>query len=141
MGSYRLFEPSAVVKHRRPPVQTKGIEVGGLVPRGRRYRSRSARTTAHTCHTRLELRVYRVSSSSSSLVDTSLRAFSGRLKFTVRGHNLNKDSLSSSSGLRDHNLGFEVEGRGVREVLARASNQLKEEHTSAGWGLGFRVQG
>ena len=46
--------------------------------------------------------VHRVSSSLLGPVDFSFRALSGRLKFTVRRHKLNKDSLFRVEGLQGY---------------------------------------
>ena len=47
-------------------------------------------------------------------VDPSFRALSGRIKFTVRRHKLNKDSLLQGVGFRVRRLGVGVRGLGFR---------------------------
>ena len=58
---------------------------------------------------------HRVSSSLLGPVDSSFRAFSGRLKFTVRRHKFNKDSLSSQ-GKTDLEE-TDIENQGLRKLL------------------------
>ena len=52
------------------------------------------------------------------------RALSGRLKFAVRRHKLNKDSLSAGDGVRGWRGGSGSTSRGARRRVARSRRPL-----------------
>ena len=73
--------------------------------------------------------VHRVWSSLLGAVDPSFRALSGRLKFTVRRHKFNKDSLVQGGFLgvgRDHGVDGDSERVGVDGQCVGEEDQVDE---------------
>ena len=68
--------------------------------------------------------LYRVSSDLLGPINPSFRAISGRLKFTVRRHKFNQDSLSLEGGGAVHTRGFSVSGEGGGGLYTHGENVI-----------------